>query len=49
MRNLKDYNSWKLFNGQIKISERVYLRSELGMEDHLVKKAVQEVAEKLKN
>ena len=33
--SLKDCSSWKILNGQIKVSERVFLRSELGMEDHL--------------
>ena len=37
--NLKDDSSWKIFNGQIKVSERVYLCSELEMKDHLRKES----------
>ena len=33
--NLKDYNCSRIFIGQIKLSERGYLRSDLEMEDHL--------------
>ena len=33
--NLKDCSSWKIFTGQIELSEKVYLRSELEMEDRI--------------
>ena len=43
--NLKVDNNWKLINEQIKLN----LCSELEMKDHLIKKAMREVAKKLKN